>query len=67
MLYYIMSDFHEAYNINICKDKCNFTCISTEMRLNGYSHYKCINCGNSFKKRNTSSETFLQSEQTRTK
>jgi hypothetical protein len=62
-----MSDFNEAYNINICKDNCNFICITTEMTPNGYSYYKCSKCENQLKKRNITGEQFLQSEITRKK
>ena len=44
-----MSDFNEVYNIKICKDKCNFICVSTEYRPDGFSYYKCSNCENNYK------------------
>ena len=63
-----MSDFNESYKIHICKDKCNFICITTEMTPNGYSYYKCSKCENTMKKRNNiTNDNFLKSETTRSK
>lgn len=61
-----MSDFNEAYKINVCKDKCDFKCIETEYTPNGYSYYKCTKCENTLKKKGATNNTsFLQSETTR--
>ena len=64
-----MSDYYEAFNINICKDNCNFECISTEFTPNGYSYYKCSKCEKTMKKRHntTTTDKFLRSETTRSK
>ena len=50
-----MSDFNEVYNINICKDKCDFKCTSTEYSPNGFSYYKCSKCENTFMEKNNTS------------
>jgi len=63
----MMSDFNEIYNINICKDKCNFICIMTEYSPNGHSYYKCSKCDNTLMKKNINKDNFLQSETTRRK
>ena len=61
-----MSDYNEVYNINVCKDKCDFKCITTEMTPNCYSYYKCTKCENTLKKKGATNDTsFLQSETTR--
>ncbi len=58
-----MSDFNEAYNINVCKDKCDFVLTTVEYTPNGYSYYKCSKCENTLKKKSATNDTsFLQSE-----
>ena len=58
-----MSDYNEVYKINVCKDKCDFICVSRGMTSNGYSDYKCSKCGNTLKKKGATNDTsFLQSE-----
>ena len=63
-----MSDYNEVYNINICKDKCDFVLTAVEYTPNGYSYYKCTKCGNTRKTKDWKKEvmvTFLKSETTR--